>query len=190
MALNLNKWVRAKNRLWNGNLCEIHLCVDGKVKTKAETANYSTAMLAVSMAGETDSRALESEKGCRLRGALHWLFSGTCGEPWARGKQSSGKGSMWLFANDTIVYLENPGKCGQVIRAEERIWQHSWCSDQRSQRIELSLKKKKINGVPMHHQGANKKHNREKKILLTLATPIAHCREIDVVREAVGFFFF
>lgn len=46
---------------------------------------------------------------------------------------------------------------------------------------------KKINGVPMHHQEANKKHNRE-KILLTLATPITHCREIDVVREDVGFF--
>lgn len=71
-ALNLNKCIRAKNRLWNGNLCEIHLCVDGKVKTKAEAANYSTAILAVSMAGQTDSRALESEKGYRLWGAL-WL---------------------------------------------------------------------------------------------------------------------
>jgi hypothetical protein len=40
--------------------------VDGKVKTKAEAANYSTAILAVSMAGQTDSRALESEKGYRL----------------------------------------------------------------------------------------------------------------------------
>jgi hypothetical protein len=62
-----------------------------------------------------------------------------------------------------IVYLGNPGNCEQVIRAEERIWQHSWCSDQCSKMIELSLKK--INGVPMHHQGANKKHNREEKSL-------------------------
>lgn len=57
-AMNFNKCRSAKNRLRNGNLSEIHLCVDGKVKTKAEIANYSTAILAVSMAAETDSRTL------------------------------------------------------------------------------------------------------------------------------------
>lgn len=53
IAMNFNKCISAKNRLQNGNLSEIHLCVDGKVKTKAETANYSTEIQAVSMPGET-----------------------------------------------------------------------------------------------------------------------------------------
>lgn len=53
IAMNFNKCISAKNRLQNGNLSEIHLCVDGKVKTKAETANYSTEIRAVSMPGET-----------------------------------------------------------------------------------------------------------------------------------------
>lgn len=51
IVLNLNKCIRVKNRLWNGNLCEIYLCVDGKVKIKVEVVNYSTVILVVLMVG-------------------------------------------------------------------------------------------------------------------------------------------
>lgn len=51
IVLNLNKCICVKNRLWNGNLCEIYLCVDGKVKIKVEVVNYSTAILVVLMVG-------------------------------------------------------------------------------------------------------------------------------------------
>lgn len=83
-----------------------------------------------------------------------------------------------------MVYLENPGRCGQVIRAEERIWRHSWCSDQRSKMIELSLEKSMLFPCTIKEQIRGLI---EEKIPLTLATPL-RTREIDVVREAVGFY--
>lgn len=45
---------------------EKSICVWMERLKQKQSANYSTAILAVSMAGQTDSRALESEKGCRL----------------------------------------------------------------------------------------------------------------------------
>lgn len=121
--MNFNKCISAKNRLQNGNLSEIHLCVDGKVKTKAETANYSTAIRAVSVPGETvlerwAEKSHLSEEKAEGGKVLYWgslVEAAMCSKQgkyrWGRGEE----GFVRLFANPVIVYLENPGTCGRLF---------------------------------------------------------------------------
>lgn len=125
IAMNFNKCISAKNRLQNGNLSEIHLCVDGKVKTKAETANYSTAIRAVSVPGETvlerwAEKSHLSEEKAEGGKALYWgssVEAAVCSKQgkyrWGEGR--GGEGFVRLFANPVTVYLENPGTCGRLF---------------------------------------------------------------------------
>lgn len=138
--MNFNKCISAKNRLQNGNLSEIHLCVDGKVKTKAETANYSTAIRAVSVPGETvlerwAEKSHLSEEKAEGGKALYWgssVEAAVCSKQgkyrWGGGEGRGGPRATLCKSRDCL--LRKPWNMWQVIRAEERIWQLSWCSDQ------------------------------------------------------------
>lgn len=79
----------------------------------------------------------------------------------------------------------------QVIRAEERIWQLSWCSDQHREMepmIALSLKKKKSMLFPCTIKEQIRRVTERRKTSRSVGNTDYILREIDVVREDVNFY--